>query len=354
MGSRHLIMKASALILVCVVGTTTACSSSFFQALFQILGGGGGSGPTTSRPPPTTRPTMPTKPTEPTKPTKPTKPPGPSPNGTITGQCECGIANKFTKIVNGKPTEQHEYPWQVGLMPFKMAKYPFCGGSIISNKEIMTAAHCTAGKRPSDVWVMVGGHKLGSLMTKEQRVEVCGIKNHPGYNPRTTNNDFAILVLCSELEFGREVAPVCLPTEKGLGQGYEGKLSIVSGWGTTESGGRQPDILQDVMVDTMSNEKCTNSQTVYQDGQITSAMICAAAPDKDSCQGDSGGPLITNMGPTSFLYPKSYFLIGVVSWGYGCAQANAPGVYARVTWELDWINSNIAGEKCSPMSTMTG
>jgi len=349
-------MKASALILVCLVGTSTACSSSFFQALLQILGGGGGSGPTTSGPSPPTKP--PTRPTPissssppptmpPTRP--PTKPPTAAPNGTITGQCECGIANKFTKIVNGKPTEQHEYPWQVGLMPFEMAKYPFCGGSIISNKEIMTAAHCTARKRPSDIWVMVGGHKLGSLMTKEQRVEVCGIKNHPDYDSRTTNNDFAILVLCSELEFGREVAPVCLPTEPGLGQGYEGKLSIVSGWGTTQSGGSQPDILQHVGVDTMSNKKCMDPKTVYQDGQITSAMICAAAPDKDSCQGDSGGPLITNMGPTSFLYPKSYFLIGVVSWGYGCAQANAPGVYARVTWELDWINKNIEGKKCSPM-----
>merc|ERR1719391_528910 len=236
--------------------------------------------------------------------------------------------------------------WLKNCCSFSLTKLMEICSKPLYSKISKPAMSSTAQKL---AFFMVGGHKLGSLMTKEQRGEVCGIKNHPDYDSRTTNNDFAILVLCSELEFGREVAPVCLPTEPGLGQGYEGKLSIVSGWGTTQSGGSQPDILQHVGVDTMSNEKCMDPKTVYQDGQITSAMICAAAPDKDSCQGDSGGPLITNMGPTSFLYPKSYFLIGVVSWGYGCAQANAPGVYARVTWELDWINKNVEGKKCSPM-----
>jgi len=259
------------------------------------------------------------------------------------------VANRFTKIVGGQETEQHEYPWQVGLMRSEFSSRPFCGGSIISNKEILTAAHCTAEMKPSNIWVMVGGHNMGDSTTKEERVEVCAIKDHPDYNDRSLNNDLSILVLCKELKLGKEVSPVCLPVESGRGEGYEGQEAIVSGWGTTSSGGSQPDTLQEVGVVTMSNRQCASPPNVYPASQITDAMICAAAKGKDSCQGDSGGPLVTNMGPTS---GKSYYLIGVVSWGKGCAEENAPGVYARVTQELDWINNNLEGDKCFPAPTV--
>ena len=93
-----------------------------------------------------------------------------------------------------------------------------------------------------------------------------------------------------------------------------------------------------VDVNTMPNAQCT-SGTAYRAGDITAAMICAANPGKDSCQGDSGGPLVTREG-------NFYSLIGVVSWGYGCAQADAPGVYARVTNQLLWINNYVGGTVC--------
>jgi len=189
---------------------------------------------------------------------------------------------------------------------------------------------------------------MGDKNTKEERVEVCAIKDHPDYDDSSLNNDLSILVLCKKLKLGKEVSPVCLPVESGRGEGYEGKKAIVSGWGTTISGGSQPDTLHEVTVETMSNRQCSSPPNGYQPSQITDAMICAAAKGKDSCQGDSGGPLITNKGPTA---GKSYYLIGVVSWGYGCAQENAPGVYARVTKELNWINNNLEGAKCSPAPT---
>merc|ERR1712200_104021 len=125
-----------------------------------------------------------------------------------------------------------------------------------------------------------------------------------------------------------------------MGAEYEGVDAIVSGWGTTSSGGWQPDKLMEVGVKTMSNAQCTASNTAYTPGQITERMICASNPGKDSCQGDSGGPLVTETG--SF-----YTLIGVVSWGQGCAQSNAPGVYARVTSQLSWVKSRITGTTCS-------
>ena len=88
----------------------------------------------------------------------------------------------------------------------------------------------------------------------------------------------------------------------------------------------------------MSNGQCMTN-TAYGRGDITAQMICAADSNKDSCQGDSGGPMVTNEG-------NHFSIIGVVSWGYGCAQANAPGVYARVTNQLGWIQSKISGTTC--------
>ena len=88
----------------------------------------------------------------------------------------------------------------------------------------------------------------------------------------------------------------------------------------------------------MSNDKCTDG-TQYDPEVITCHMICASDPDKDSCQGDSGGPMITKE-------EGHYIQIGVISWGYGCAEPDAPGVYSRVTSQLDWIHSNMRGIIC--------
>merc|ERR1712024_380179 len=115
------------------------------------------------------------------------------------------------------------------------------------------------------------------------------------------------------VSFSSSVSPACLPGS--TSQDYAGQEAIVSGWGTLSSGGNQPTVLHDVTVTVQANSDCNDAYG----NSITSNMICAAAPGKDSCQGDSGGPLVTDG-----------VVIGVVSWGYGCAQPNAPGVYARV------------------------
>jgi len=307
-------MQSSTIVLVCFVGAISACS-------FTINGnggsGGGGGGATTAAPPPPT------------------------------GSCKCGVANRSFKIVGGVTTEEHEYPWQVGLLSSKYSAGPFCGGSIVSSKEILTAAHCTAGRTTSNTWVLAGGHRLGTTSTKEQRLKVCAIKDHPNYKPESYHdNDFSILELCEEIDFREEVSPVCLPTISGTGSGYEGVNAVVSGWGALSQSGGSPNQLMEVIVKTMSNRQCTGSSTDYTSQHISSNMLCASNPGKDSCKGDSGGPLVTNEGPTS---GTSYYLIGVVSWGFGCAQPTAPGVYARVTKQLSWINRNIKGETCSPV-----
>jgi len=185
--------------------------------------------------------------------------------------------------------------------------------------------------------VFLGEHDL-TASDGEQRLQVCSVTDHPQYNPSTFDYDYSILTLCDEVPFKTEVQPVCLPPDSSFAA--DNRDAVVSGWGTLSSGGSQPDLLQDVTVQTMTNSQCSASNTAYSASQITNQMICASNPGKDSCQGDSGGPLVEADAQ------GSYTLVGVVSWGYGCAQANAPGVYARVTSVLPWINQNTKGTTC--------
>merc|ERR1719154_70356 len=265
-----------------------------------------------------------------------TQAPAPAPAPT-SGSCKCGVANRATRIVNGVTTEENEYPWQIGITN-GVGRTPYCGGTIISSKTIMTAAHCTQGTSPSSMYVVVGEHDL-TKSDGEKYVRVCAKKEHPNYDSRTTDYDYATLTLCEDLTFAQDVSPACLPSTAGSGSEFEYKSGVVSGWGTLSSGGGQPTVLQETTVNTMSNNECCAINTAYSCSDITPRMMCAAGPNTDSCQGDSGGPLVVKEG-------SSYVLAGVVSWGYGCAQANAPGVYSRVSMQLGWIQNNMAGSTC--------
>merc|ERR1711936_155247 len=262
--------------------------------------------------------------------TSPTTAPAPAPSSS----CRCGQANPVSKIEGGVSTEAHEYPWQVGLLHSRSSSTPFCGGSLISSQEVLTAAHCGTNIG----WVVLGEHDL-TKEDGEQKVRVCSTTLHPHYNQGKIDNDFAILRLCSPVSFSRDVSTVCLPSSSS--NNYDNVQAIASGWGTLSSGGSQPSILMEVSLDTMSNNECTNNNN-YSGQQITANMICAGRAGKDACQGDSGGPLVTRENNGGFS------LIGGVSWGIGCGSAGYPGVYARVTSQLAWIQGNIQGTTCVP------
>jgi len=234
--------------------------------------------------------------------------------------------------VGGQAAQEGEYPWQVALVP-NGEDVPYCGGSLITSRTVLTAAHC-GNENFLDFKVVVGKHQTNF---SGEKFSPGSWTSHPEYDPSTYDNDFAIITLESPVTFSDSVRPVCLPSPSSL---YEGVEATVTGWGTLQSGGIQPEVLQEVDVDTMSNEECTKPLYVYKE-EITENMICAAAPGKDSCQGDSGGPLIAKKSGTSY-----FDLIGVVSWGYGCARPNSPGVYSRITQQLDWINEEKTGEDC--------
>merc|ERR1712240_443392 len=243
-----------------------------------------------------------------------------------TGMCQCGIkgGTQSDRIVGGQEAEQHEYPWQVGLVS-KNGKTPWCGGTLISDRHILTAAHCTEKKTPESIQILLGEHRTNDDVFT--RVDISKINDDPNYS--MPNGDFSILTLTNPVTFTSSIRPACLPAT--TDKTYEYELATVTGWGTLSSGGNQPTVLMEVDVTVTTNEICNN---VY--GSINSLHICAMDPGKDSCQGDSGGPLVVKEN-------DRWTLIGVVSFGYGCAQPDIPGVYARVTQRMDWIKENTAG-----------
>ncbi|XP_068218501.1 trypsin-1-like [Palaemon carinicauda] len=265
-----------------------------------------------------------------------TLPPPPPPSSS---SCQCGVVNRNAKIVGGTMTEMNEYPWQAALTSTS-SSHPYCGASIISSEWILTASHCVDGTKPENLKVVVGEHDW-TQADGETSLSVQEIHMHGLFNRFTLDYDVALLHLSEKINFPSDntVAPICLPPADLL---YETNIATVTGWGTLSSGGDQPNVLYEVEVPTMPNDVC-NSLI----GGITDRMICAGEDNggKDSCQGDSGGPMVTDNASGDFME-----LIGVVSWGYGCAEPNKPGVYARVNEFLTWIESYTAGAtgECPP------
>lgn len=245
------------------------------------------------------------------------------------GQCKCGIINKKTRIVGGQQTYVNQYPWMALLM-YKNRFY--CGATLINNLYVMTAAHCVHqfDKKHISVRFLEHDRSTTNETTHIDR-KVKWITKHKAYSTITFNNDVALLRLDEEVQYDDMLRPVCLPPR---GKSFSNKTGIATGWGVVKQGGPTSDILQEVDVNIMTNAEC--KKTAYKD-RITQNMLCAGYLEgkKDSCQGDSGGPLHYTNETTS-----CYHIVGVVSWGEGCAQPNYPGVYARVNRYLTWIKNN--------------
>jgi len=235
------------------------------------------------------------------------------------------------RIVGGAPATPGQLPYQISLL---YGGRHICGGSIIAQNVVVTAAHCVEGDSPRDLQIVAGEHDRSQTSGNEQTIQVVRIAVHEQYDvPTQFANDIALLFLSTTnpLVFDDFSRPVALPTQ-------EQQTSvdiIVSGWGTTSQGGSLPNILQWVQLPIVSDETCRMN---YAGETILDSMLCAGFPQggRDSCQGDSGGPLVT-VGANNYL-------AGVVSWGYGCAQPNYPGVNTEVSYFVNWINDKIMNQ----------
>ncbi|XP_069125482.1 transmembrane protease serine 9-like [Argopecten irradians] len=243
-----------------------------------------------------------------------------------------------TYIVGGTEATPNSWPW-MALLEYN--GFHMCGGSLITDRLVATAAHCVDGVLGvASKWtVRLGVHDKTTTGSTEQRVSVRAIKSHPSYNNNDLNNDIAILVLARPVTLNNYVNTVCI-TEEDVPAGTN---CVATGWGDTQGTGPS-NVLRQVTVPIISQQTCASSQ-YYGSYMNTVTMICAGYPQggKDSCQGDSGGPLVC---PTA---SNTWALTGITSWGFGCAEAYKPGVYTRVYNYLQRLSNNL----CSDLSSLT-
>ncbi|XP_040569786.1 trypsin-1 [Lepeophtheirus salmonis] len=220
------------------------------------------------------------------------------------------------RIVGGEEVEPNSIPFQISFQT--TGGLHFCGASVMDKDTIITAAHCCDSFFPWEVQVVAGEHDLFSTSGDEQKIAVSDITYHEMFETHGTNYDVCLLKLKSSLDLNEKVKPVALPEKD---QEFTGD-AVVSGWGTIYSDGPSSPLLRSVTVQIVSDEDCSDAYP----GSTDETMICAAAAGKDSCQGDSGGPLA-----------QDGTLVGIVSWGRGCAFPGYPGVYGKVSQFIDWI-----------------
>ena len=232
------------------------------------------------------------------------------------------------RIVGGEPTDIQQHPWQVALTIKRPEGSYLCGGSIIAQQWILTAAHCfSPSDAPNAVKVKAGAtnYVTEGVWSAIERIVV-----HEGYDPHTHANDIALIKL-KAVSAGKIIPLAGADTSLKPGQPLE-----VTGWGATSEGGDTSHILRKARVPYVENTTCNEGPSY--NGAILLGMICAGAQEGgiDSCQGDSGGPLVwrSTEGPV---------LVGVVSHGKGCARKLKYGVYTRVSAYRPWINNIVVG-----------
>nr|XP_006817846.1 PREDICTED: low-density lipoprotein receptor-related protein 2-like [Saccoglossus kowalevskii] len=244
--------------------------------------------------------------------------------------CECGtVTATLPRIVGGVYSMLGELPWQVSLLS---GRSHFCGGTLVRPQWIVTAAHCIVDEDASNLEVHMGVTMHDDWTQTATRVVkgVSRIIMHNSYDDSTYDYDIALLELSSMVQLNDYVRLACLPPSDM--HFPDGKECLISGWGWTEEDGTAPYVLQMATVPLVNLTECA-----MQLPHTTDRMMCAGYTEGgiDTCQGDSGGPLICNM--DNF----KWYLAGVVSWGNGCARPHSPGVYARITYFRDWIDSYI-------------
>ncbi|KAG8319392.1 hypothetical protein J6590_059428 [Homalodisca vitripennis] len=206
----------------------------------------------------------------------------------------CGLPNRMERIVGGWPTRINEYPWVVAL---SIRGQFYCGGTIINDLYILTAAHCVSNKKMSDLTVVVSEHNKATMAESTVEVrKVARILVHEGFNQGVKyNNDIALLKLDRRLEFRVAVAPICLPYPD---EQFSQALGRVTGWGHTKEGGPSSMELRETHVAVMSNSAC-HLRAGYGPTKVTANMMCAGLMEggRDTCQ-----PIQSNM---ALLYKAS-------------------------------------------------
>ncbi|XP_059812856.1 trypsin-7-like isoform X3 [Hypanus sabinus] len=237
----------------------------------------------------------------------------------VCARCERSASER---IVGGEDANIDEWPWQVSL---QYKDQHLCGGSIISSQWVITAAHCfpVDYQQIANWRVFAGSERLHS---GGSTFSVKNIITHGDYDELTNDYDVALVKLRYSLPYTDYIRPICLPNFNTPAQKNK---AWVTGWGYRKEYGEVSPMLQQANVSIINRSICNQGQ--YYAGRITERMLCAGylTGKVDACQGDSGGPLV-------YRY-QHWQLVGIVSWGTGCARIGRPGVYTNVTVLLNWV-----------------
>ncbi|NXW88597.1 CTRL protease, partial [Alopecoenas beccarii] len=230
------------------------------------------------------------------------------------------------RIINGHNAVPGSWPWQVSLRS-RLGSH-FCGGSLINENWVVTAAHCEFN--PYSHVVVLGQYDRSSRVESVQVKSVAKVVTNPNWDSKTLNNDIALLKLSSPAQLGARVSPVCLPPANLVLS--DNLQCVTTGWGRDSIYSQASAVLlQQVSLPLVSQSQCTQ----YWGNKITSSMLCAGAAGASSCQGDSGGPLV-------YQNDGIWTLIGIVSWGNSYCNVNVPTIYTRVSKFRSWIDYVVA------------
>merc|ERR1712212_839768 len=266
--------------------------------------------------------------------------------------CGQSIVPQKSRIVGGSKASFGQFPWQAQIWTIKSPDSEptyTCGGTLVSNELIVTAGHCVHYQDPEQYLIKLGRQYVDqddeTCLGYEQRYKVVDLVVHPDFNKRHLTNDVAVMWIRSEkynqtVHYCDHIVPACLPElSRSQDEFYEdGLYGVVSGWGLlNETDKTGSNSLQHVALPILRSEICLNAYGKFVDMDENKQFCAGNDRGQDACAGDSGGPFVVNRN-------GHHYLVGVVSYGRGCARPEYPGVYSKVYHYLPWINQ-VVGEK---------
>ncbi|KAK3767901.1 hypothetical protein RRG08_059228 [Elysia crispata] len=251
------------------------------------------------------------------------------------GTAACGrpsVSPISMRIIGGQPAVRGSWPWMVSLRQNNFTK---CGGALISEDLVLTATHCFLGElNETSIWTAsVGKYRRNRVERGEKTVKVSKIVTHAEFNIQTVANDIALVLLAEPLVFSDVIGPICIPRSN---QGVkDGEMCLLAGWGSTR-GTSDFNALNQVNLPIVPDATCSRPDWYGADFSQPDTSFCAGYERglKDGCTGDSGGPLIC-------FRDNTWYIQGISSWGYGCAEQKWPGIYTEVNKYTSWIYSQI-------------